>query len=418
MAVAFDPLAQDEPYAAYRELRASWPVYRNEARRFWALSRFEDVQRAAREWTGFSSAEGVNLDDTLSLTGAGNFISADPPDHDRLRRVVRGRFTPPAVGAMESAVRDDVRGILADAVRDGGFDAADALAWTVPVRTVSRLLALPVQDERLLSGWLRAVIHREAASDRLPETARAAAGELRAYLSARLAERRREPGDDLLSDIVAGQARGELDEAELPGICILLYVAGTETVADFIGNALVALAEHPDQRALLVAQPDLVGAAVEELLRYESPVQYQVRTATVATELHGQRIAAGDRVALFWGAANRDERRWDRPDDLDVTRAPKRNLAFGEGIHHCLGAPLARLQGRIVLEEVLEAIPEYRLAGPVKRIATHNTRGVARLPLAAASPSSTVSASPTATSDALGAPLAQLPAPVRWPPLR
>jgi cytochrome P450 len=382
VAVAFDPLVQEEPYAAYRELRASAPVYRNEARGFWALSRFEDVQRAAREWTGFSSADGVNLDDTLSLTGAGNFIASDPPDHDRLRRVVRGRFTPSGVAAMEAAIRDDVRGVLAVAVRAGGFDAADALAWAIPVRTVSRLLGLPVEDEPTLRGWLRAVIHRDAESDRLPESARAAAGELRAYLIAHLAQRRAAPGDDLLSDIVAGQARGELDEAELPGLCILLYVAGTETVADFIGNALVALAEHPDQRDLLAAEPDRGGVAVEELLRYESPVQYQVRTATIVNELHGQTIGAGDRVALLWGAANRDERRWDRPDELDVTRSPKRNLAFGEGIHHCLGAPLARLQGRVVLEEVLEAMPQYRLDGPVERIATHNTRGVARLPVA------------------------------------
>jgi cytochrome P450 len=146
VAVAFDPLVQEEPYAAYRELRASSPVYRNEARGFWALSRFEDVQRAAREWTGFSSADGVNLDDTLSLTGPGSFIAADPPDHDRLRRVVRGRFMPAGVAAMEAAIRDDVRGVLAAAVRAGGFDAADALAWTIPVRTVSRLLGLPVEE--------------------------------------------------------------------------------------------------------------------------------------------------------------------------------------------------------------------------------------------------------------------------------
>jgi cytochrome P450 len=383
MSVAFDPLVQDEPYAAYRELRRSLPVYRNEARGFWALSRFEDVQRAAREWTAYSSADGVNLDDTLSLTGPGNFISADPPGHDRLRRVVRGRFTPAAVNAMEAAVHGDVQAALATARADGGFDAADALAWTIPVRAVSRLLGLPVQDERLLKEWLRAVIHREADSDRLPDSARAAAGELRAYLIGHVAERRRTPGDDLLSDIVAGQARGEIDEAEIPGMCILLYIAGTETVADFIGNALVALAEHAEQRALLAGEPDRATAAVEELLRYESPVQYQVRTATADTALHGVTIAAGDRVALLWGAANRDERRWERADELDVTREPKRNLAFGEGIHHCLGAPLARLQGRIVLQETLAALPHYRLDGPVERIATHNTRGVARLPLAA-----------------------------------
>jgi cytochrome P450 len=382
MAVAFDPLVQDEPYAAYRQLRESWPVYRNEARGFWALSRFEDVQRAAREWAGFSSAEGVNLDDTLSLTGAGNFIAADPPDHDRLRKVVRGRFTPSAIAAMETGIRHDVRRALRAAGREGGFDAADTLAWAIPVRTIARLLALPIRDEPLLRRWLRAIIHRDADSDQLPVSARAAGRELRGYLGAHVAARRDDLGDDLLSDVVAAQHRGELSEDEVPGLCILLFVAGTETVADFIGNALVALAEHPEQRSLLAAEPERAAAAVEELLRFESPVQYQVRTATIAAELHGVKIAAGDRVALLWGAANRDERRWQRADELDITRAPKRNLAFGEGIHHCLGAPLARLQGRIVLEETLAAIPDYRLDGPVERIATHNTRGVARLPLA------------------------------------
>jgi cytochrome P450 len=186
----------------------------------------------------------------------------------------------------------------------------------------------------------------------------------------------------LLADVATAAREREIASEEVPGLCVLLFIARTETVADFIGNALIALAEHPQQRALLAAQPERMPAAVEELLRFESPVQYQVRTATLATELHGVQIAAGDRVALLWGAANRDERRWEHADELDITREAKRNLAFGEGIHHCLGAPLARLQGRVVLEETLAAIPEYRLDGSVERIATHNTRGVARLPLA------------------------------------
>jgi cytochrome P450 len=382
VALAYDPLVQDEPYDAYRVLRDRFPVYRNDSRDFWALSRFEDVQAAAREWTSWSSAEGVNLDDTLSLTGAGNFIAADPPDHDRLRRAVRGRFTPATVAAMEPAIRADVRQTLATAARDGGFDAAAVLAWAIPVRTISRLLGLPLHDEPALRAWLRAAIRRDAERDRVPVGARAAGDELRSYFDLHVAERRRAPGDDLLSDVVAAQARGEVDAEEIAGLCILLYIAGTETVADFIGNALVVLAEHPDQRSLLAADPARAPAAVEELLRFESPVQHQVRTATAERELHGVTIPAGARVALLWGAANRDERRWPRAGELDVARATQRNLAFGEGIHHCLGAPLARLQGRIVLEEVLEAMPGYRLDGPVERIATHNTRGVARLPIA------------------------------------
>jgi cytochrome P450 len=384
MPVAYDPLVQEEPYAAYRVLRNEFPVYRNEQRGFWALSRFDDVQRAAREWRRWSSAEGVNLDDTLSLTGPGNFIAADPPDHDRLRRVVRDRFTPATVAAMGPAIRADVRATLASAVRDGGFDAAAMLAWAIPVRTISRLLGLPVQDEPRLTAWLRAVIERDPERDRLPDGARAAGDGLRAYFAAHVADRGHAAGDDLLADVVAAEARGELEAKEIPGLCILLYVAGTETVADFIGNALVVLAEHPAQRAALAAEPALAPAAVEELLRFESPVQYQVRTGTAATELHGMTIPAGSPVALLWGAANRDERRWERADELDLTRPAKRNLAFGEGIHHCLGAPLARLQGRIVLEEALRAMPDYRLEGEVERIATHNTRGVARLPIAVA----------------------------------
>jgi cytochrome P450 len=383
MAVAYDPLVQADPYAAYRELRARCPVYRNEERDFWALSRFDDVQRAARAWRSFSSAEGVNLDDTLSLTGAGNFIAADPPDHDRLRRVVRDRFTPGSVASMEPAIRADVQRTLAAAAREGGFDAATGLAWALPVRTISRLLGLPVDDEPALGGWLRAVIRRDPDATELPVAARDAAESLRAYFLAHVDERRGAPRDDPLADIVAAEDRGELEAAEIPGLCILLYVAGTETVADFVGNALVALAEHPDQRALLAADLALAPRAVEELLRFESPVQYQVRAATADLELHGVAIPAGARVALLWGSANRDERRWQRPDQLDLTREAKRNLAFGEGIHHCLGAPLARLQGRIVLEETLRAMPQYRLDGEIERVATHNTRGVARLPITA-----------------------------------
>jgi cytochrome P450 len=188
-------------------------------------------------------------------------------------------------------------------------------------------------------------------TDRLPAQARATADGLRTYFADHVERRRRAGRDDLLADVVAAERSGALSAEEIPGLCLLLYIAGTETVADFIGNALVALAEHPEQRALLAAQ----------------------------IELHGVAVPAGGAVALLWGAANRDERRWECPDELDLGREPRRHLAFGEGIHHCLGAPLARLQGRVVLEETLRAMPGYRLAGEPVRMATHNTRGVAQL---------------------------------------
>jgi cytochrome P450 len=221
---------------------------------------------------------------------------------------------------MEPAIRTDVRATLTAAVRAGGIDAAQTLAWAVPVRTVSRLLGLPVGDEPMLRGWLQSVIQRTPEHDRLPPAAHAAGAELRSYFADHAQRRRRASSDDLLGDVVAAQRRCELDAEEIPGLCLLLYVAGTETVADFIGNALVVLAEHPEQRAALAAEPARASAAVEELLRFESPVQYQVRSATAATELHGVTIPAGSAVALLWGAANRDERRWVRPDELDLTR--------------------------------------------------------------------------------------------------
>jgi cytochrome P450 len=221
---------------------------------------------------------------------------------------------------MEPAIRTDVRATLTAAVRAGGIDAAQTLAWAVPVRTVSRLLGLPVDDEPMLRGWLQSVIQRTPEHDRLPLAARAAGAELRSYFADHAEARRRAASDDLLADVVVAERCGEVAAEEVLGLCILLYVAGTETVADFIGNALVVLAEHPEQRAALAAEPARASAAVEELLRFESPVQYQVRSATAATELHGVTIPAGSAVALLWGAANRDERRWVRPDELDLTR--------------------------------------------------------------------------------------------------
>ena len=186
---------------------------------------------------------------------------------------------------MEPAIRADVRATLAAGVRAGGFDAAQTLAWAIPVRTVSRLLGLPVDDEPTLRDWLHAVIRRAPDQDRLPPAARAAGDDLRSYFAEHVERRRRIAGDDLLADVVAAEGRGELTGDETPGLCILLYVAGTETVADLIGNALAVLAEHPDQRAALAANPALGPAAVEELVRFESPVQYQVRTATAATDV-------------------------------------------------------------------------------------------------------------------------------------
>ena len=181
--------------------------------------------------------------------------------------------------------------------------------------------------------------------------------------------------------IANGEAGGSRLSSEIVGLCTLLSVAGSETTFSLIGNAVWLLASHPAQRRRLVDDPSTISAVLEEVLRVESPVQYLGRVATRDVELHDRTIPAGKRVALVFGAANRDERRWADPDTFEVTRPSKRNLAFGEGIHHCLGAPLARLEGRVVLEELVRTMPDFSLDGPVERTSTYTTRGFESLPL-------------------------------------
>jgi cytochrome P450 len=377
----FDHGAMEDPYPLYAWMREHHPVYRNEPRDFWALSRYADVQTAARDWQTFSSTGGVNLDETHELSGAGNFIAADPAPHDVLRRLVREPFTPAGIRALGAQIEQVVATAVAGFCRAGGGDAAQLLAWRIPVETICRLLGIPVTEVPAIVALLHDVIARTSNEDELPRGAREGAEQIRARMRA-LAAGANPAGAPLGDAMRAALVRDELDLEAFAGMGLLLLVAGTETVADFIGNALHALAGNPDQRALLSADPDRVTAGVEELLRFESPVQHQVRTLTRPLELHGIELPAGAHVLLLWGAANRDERRWEHADRLDVAREPLRHLAFGEGIHHCLGAPLARLEGGLLLRELLAVAPRYELAGPVRFIDTHNTRGLAALPLA------------------------------------
>ena len=204
---------------------------------------------------------------------------------------------------------------------------------------------------------------------------------MRAYVLAALDERRARPRDDLLGALVRAGQSGALEPAEVASMPVHLFFAGIQTTSALISRSLLLLARHPAQRRLLVDDPSLLPTAIEELLRYESPIQWFARTATQDVALHGEVIPAGARVLLMWGSANRDERRWEDPDRLDIIRPPRRHLAFGDGIHHCLGAPLARLEGRIALEELLPRIPDYELSGPVVPLYTPGERVLAHLPV-------------------------------------
>jgi cytochrome P450 len=374
--------ALDDPFSTYRALRETHPVYHNATRGVWALSRFEDVQRAARDWRTYSSAAGVDLDDTTEVFGPGNFIDSDPRRHDELRSLVRHSFTPRGIGALESKVRRRVRELLAPVVESGGGDIAKALAWPLPVATVCDVVGFPADDAEQIQTWVAAAIRRVPGEGRSPSSARQAVGEMHDYFAEIAADRRRRPRDDLLSLIATKEVAGGPLSDEIAGLCTLLTVAGTETTFSLIGNAFWLLAEHPERQRQLARDPSAIPAALEEILRFESPVQYLGRVTTRDVEVHGTIIPAGERVALIFGAANRDERRWEHADRFDIGRAPMRNLAFGEGIHHCLGGPLARLEGRVVLEEVTRNMPDFVLDGRPQRSSTYTTRGFDSLSVA------------------------------------
>jgi cytochrome P450 len=356
-------------------LRDERPVFHNAERDVWALTRFEDVQQAARDWRTYSNAAGVDLDDTTDVFGPGNFIDSDPVRHDELRSLVKHRFTPKAIAELERGIRERARALLSPVIEAGRGDIVQALAWPLPVATVCDVVGFPPGDAPQLQAWVAEAIHRLPGEGRSPPSARRAVREMHDYFLEIAADRRRRPRADLLSSIATGEAGGSPLSSELVGLCTLLSVAGSETTFSLIGNAVWLLALHPAQRRRLVDDPSLIPAAVEEVLRVESPVQYLGRRTTRDVEFHRSTIPAGKRVALIFGAANRDERRWDDPDTFDVTRPARRNLAFGEGIHHCLGAPLARLEARVVLEELVRSMPEFRLDGPAERTKTYTTRG-------------------------------------------
>jgi cytochrome P450 len=384
--VKYDPFTQqmlDDPYPTYQAMLERAPVLKNEERGFWTLCRFDDVQAAARNWQTFSSDEGVDLDYMAKLMcGPGDFLDYDPPRHGQLRDIIKRRFTPKAFEQLTPKIQVIVDELLDELVERGGGDIVADLAGPIPIRVVTALLGFPQEDLPKLTDLQMKSITRTPGELRLPKVALDATAELRDYFADAAALRRRNPTDDVITDMVTRKAGDRyMTEPEIIGMCFLLWIAGFDTTRSLIENGLQRLDEFPDQRAILVREPERMREAVEELLRFESPVQNAARTTQTEVTMHDVTIPAGARIALLFGAANRDPRRWENPDKLDFTRESKRNLAFGEGIHHCLGAPLARLEGRIALKAFLERVPEYQIEYPLERIPIQNLRLFKRLPI-------------------------------------
>lgn len=356
----YDHNIHTDPFPIYRELRDRYPLYHNEDKKFWALTRFDDVLNAANDFETFSSEGGITIE------GGGNqfpmMILMDPPRHDRLRSIVSRAFTSRRVAELEPRIRKLADGLLDEFISNGGGDLVDALASPIPSLVIADMLGVPGEDRAKFREWSDAAIRQDP---NVPDTQRAgmvAARALYEYFGHVVEERRKRPADDLVTALIHAEVDGEkLSQQELLGFCFLLLVAGNETTTNLISNGAIAFAENPDQRRAVRVDLSLLPKAVEEVLRFDGPVQGLARTLTREVEFYGQKVAVGEKILLLYGAANRDERRFDEPDKFDIRRKQRSHLAFGQGRHFCLGAALARLEGQLAFEALLTRIPDYEL---------------------------------------------------------
>jgi hypothetical protein len=379
-----DEATQRDPYPLYRRLRDEHPVYRQPRLGFWALSRFADVVEGLRDHETFCSSRGLTWDSTAA-DAAGvlpMMVTSDPPAHTKLRKLVNRGLTPARVAALEGDVRRGVERHV-DALRArGGGDVVTGLAVPVPTAIVGRFLGVPPADAARFHGWASAVVAGTSGAAYHAEHHRATR-ELYGYFTARIAQARETPGDDLIGALVRAEVDGRTLSAEdVLGFCFNIIVGGIETTTNLVTAGLVLLQEHPAVRDRLSREPAAIPAAVEEFLRLETPVQGLCRTTTRPVERHGVVLPAGAKVLLLFGAANRDEREFRDPDRLDVDRPIDRHVAFGYGAHFCIGAALARLMGRVAFATILERLGPHRvLVEEGRRAPSAINRGWHTLPI-------------------------------------
>jgi cytochrome P450 len=384
--VGFNPYSyefHDDPFTVYRQLRNEAPAYYNEELDFWALSRYDDVLAALHDPERYCSKYGITIEDGNPLP---MMLTTDPPDHTGLRRLVSRAFTPRRIADLEPNIRKLSTEYL-DAL-DGRREAdlIQDYAALLPMDVISTLLGVPAGDQTQLRRWSDALLHREEGDANVTPDGVQAAIQLIQYFTAFVADKRANPrGDDLAEALNAAEIDGDrLGDEQIVGFLFLLIIAGNETTTKLLGNCLLALQRYPSERTKVQADLGKIPAAVEEILRYEGSTQAMARTLTTDVELHGETMRSGTKVLLLLGSGNRDERVWDRPDVYDIDRAwPTHHLAFGHGIHVCLGAALARLEMRVSLEEFLTRYPGYEIdESSLVRVHSGNVRGYSRAPIA------------------------------------
>ena len=390
----FSPEFRRDPHPIYHQLRQSAPLAYNPDVDEWILTRWADCEAVLRDPKWSSAPEhrgdrmqaGPQVQDFID-SGLRTLLFLDPPDHTRLRRLVSKAFTPRRIEQLRSHVKEIAADLLAGVEPGQTWDVISTLAYPLPVIVICELLGVPVEDRHQFEGWssdATRLLDGDISEDEMQRGIVAAMYFIN-YFNVLFEQRRAQPEDDLLSGLLAVEEAGDvLSEEELRSIVLLLFLAGHETTMNLIGNGLFALLQHRDQWERLVADPSLAPSAVEELLRYDGPVHLTGRVASTDLEIAGQQFHRGDQVVTLLAAANRDPARFPDPDRLDITRPDNQHLTFSHGIHYCLGAALARLEGQVVFETLATRWPSLDLAVPADQVEYRDhfvLRGLKALPV-------------------------------------
>lgn len=391
-----DLYLREEHHEVFRRLRAEEPVYWNpeaDSTGFWAITRYDDIEAISKNPKLFSSAKdkgGHRIFNENEIDGNetdASMISMDPPEHANYRRMVTPGFVPKRISNMEERIRARVSRLLDKLPKTGEAEFISAVAAALPIEVLAELFGVPESDGPKLFEWSNATVGEDDPELRVSdEYMHKCLSEMAAYSAGLWQQRLETPGEDLISMLAHSKVGGEaMSFPTYIGTFILLVVAGNETTRNSISGGLLALSENPEERQKLLDDPSLIPSAVQEIVRWVSPVLHMRRTATEDTEIRGQKIKKGDKVVMWYASANRDEEKWDDPYRFDVTRYTKpqtaTQLGFGAGQHFCLGSRLAELQLKVLFEELLKRFPDIHVSGPVKRLRSNFIYGIKEMPV-------------------------------------
>ena len=382
----YDPVSPEahlDPYPIYQQLREHHPLYYVAEHDVWALSRYTDVQEGLRNWEAFSSAEGVELGTYVKFFGPGSIQELDPPRHDVLRKVLAPRFLNKAVKSYEPMVEATAAELLEHLPKHANVDLGLAFTQRLPIMTIFRILGIPEADIAWTTDTGLEMLNRPPGESGPSPQAYELRAELVSFLEAQVDQRR---GGDYTDDVFGDLARaiddGSMEHEEIQGLTLLLIAAGMETTTSLLGTMVHSLATGAVTREELGDGVDLpTAAAIDEFVRFDAPAQWLARVTTKPVSLHGVELETGSRVLMIFASANRDPQVFDRPDELILDRDGSRNLAFGEGIHFCIGMPLAKLEARVGMRQLLRTLPAFKLDGEPTRYPSHVIRGYQSVPI-------------------------------------